>query len=174
MKFTADLDLDLASTSELIGWHNQLHGLLGLKTLPLRAWSKSKQCLFDIILELERQNKTRIEDEALATIARIEATKNPANANTIRDASLALLCRVSYYEDKTKKSSPLNRVDPSNPLARSVGLPYNYIVEAVRTQFPGAKTSLACLRWYCVKVRVNEHGFTGYQLPQRRPRAGQN
>lgn len=169
-----DIDLSLTSASELIGWHNDLLSKLGRKDLPLRGWKGSKQALFELIAPMEVELRIKIEMEEAARVAKVEANKDPANANTIRDAALALLCQVAYYEDKTKKSSPDNRVDPSEKTARSVGLPYNTIVEAVRAQFPGAKTSLACLRWYCVKVRVNEHGFTGYVLPQRRPRAGQN
>lgn len=169
-----DLNLALTSTSQLIGWHNELLAKLDRKTLPLRSWKKSKQDLFDLIKPMEDELRAKIETEEAERLAKAEATKDPANANTIRDAALALLCQVAYYEDKNKKPSPDNRVDASSKTARSVGLPYSQIVEAVKTQFPGAKTSLACLRWYCVKVRVNEHGFTGYTLPQRRPRAGQN
>lgn len=169
-----DLDLSLTSTSQLIGWHNELLAKLDRKTLPLRSWKKSKQELFALITPMEVELRIKTEMDEAERIAKLEATKNPANANTIRDAALALLCQVAYYEDKTKKPSPDNRVDASAKNARSVGLPYNSIVDAVLAQFPGAKTSLACLRWYCVKVRVNEHGFTGYTLPQRRPRAGQN
>jgi len=169
-----DIDLSLTSTSELIAWHNDLLAKLDRKTLPLRAWKKSKQDLFALITPMEVELRIKVEMEQAEKLAKAEATKDPANANTIRDAALALLCQVSYYEDKTRKPAPDNRVDATAKTARSVGLPYSLIVEAIRTQFPGAKTSLACLRWYCVKVRVNEHGFTGYVLPQRRPRAGQN
>lgn len=169
-----DMDLSLTSTSELIAYHNDLLSKLGRKDLPLRSWKKSKKDLLEIIIPMDVEYGIKVAAEEAEKAARVEATKNHASANTIRDAALALLCQVAYYEDKTKKPSPDNRVDPSNKLARSVGLPYQSIVNTLLAQFPGAKTSLACLRWYCVKVRVNEHGFTGYTLPQRRPRAGQN
>lgn len=82
-----------------------------------------------------------------------------------------LLCHVDYYEDRTKASSADNRVAADHPQARSVGLPYLEIVRRVRDEFPGANTSVACLRWYSVKMRVEEFGYEGYRLAQRRPRA---
>lgn len=90
---------------------------------------------------------------------------------TIREASLDWLCHVDHYEDKTKKSGPDNRVPADHSQARSVGLPYLSIIDAIKEEFPGAQTSVACLRWYAVKVRVEEFGYEGYKLVQRRPRA---
>lgn len=93
------------------------------------------------------------------------------STRTIREASLDWLCHVDHYEDKTKKSGPDNRVPADHPQARSVGLPYLSIIDAIKEEFPGAQTSVACLRWYVVKVRVEEFGYEGYKLVQRRPRA---
>jgi hypothetical protein len=48
---------------------------------------------------------------------------------------------------------------------RKVGHSYQTILEKISTQFPGAKTSVACLRWYAVHMR--ERGV----MPPTRPRA---
>ncbi len=93
-----------------------------------------------------------------------------APTRTIRAASLDLLCRVAYHEDKTKKSADDNRIDGDDKNARSVGLAYDEIIRAVQDEFPGCSTTVACLRWYAVKVRVEEFGYEGLRLPQRRPR----
>lgn len=89
---------------------------------------------------------------------------------TIRDASLDLLCHVAYYEDKTRKPSDENRVPSDHKNARSVGIAYDEIIRRIQEEFPGCQTSVACLRWYAVKVRVEERGYEGLRLPQRRPR----
>lgn len=90
---------------------------------------------------------------------------------TIREASLEWLCHVDHHEDRTKKTGPENVVPANHPNARSVGLPYLTIIERIVEEFPDADTSVACLRWYAVKVRAEEIGYEGYELPQRRPRA---
>lgn len=47
-----------------------------------------------------------------------------------------------------------------------LGLPYKNILNIVLANFPKAKTSLACLRWYAGKMRE-----AGETLPKRRPAA---
>lgn len=95
----------------------------------------------------------------------------PTGARTIRAAAIELLCHVAYHEDRNKKSDPSNRVEAAQPGARSVGIAYDEIIDAIKDEFPDANTSVACLRWYSVKIRVEEHGYEGLRLPQRRPRA---
>lgn len=89
---------------------------------------------------------------------------------TVRAASLELLCRVEYYEEKSRGPSDDNRFAEAAPDRRSVGLPYDEILKAITAEFPGAQTSVACLRWYAVKVRVEDAGYENLRLPQRRPR----
>lgn len=168
------VDVYTLQTNDAIIFHNHLQDyLFGSEAKHLRYWKDKKTLLTDLVQRLQVEANKRHEALLAERKAKAEAMRVPANANTIRDAALALLCEVVYYEDKAQKASPENRIDGSAKNARSVGLAYDTIVRRVREQFPGAKTSLACLRWYCVKVRVGEHGFTGYVLPQRRPRVGQ-
>lgn len=50
---------------------------------------------------------------------------------------------------------------------RPFGHPYEYILDRIREQFDGAKTTVACLRWYAVHMRER-----GEHVPFRpRPRA---
>jgi hypothetical protein len=94
---------------------------------------------------------------------------------TIRAAALELLCHITHYEDKKQKSGPDNVVLKAGVLPktveRSVGLPYDEIIRRLQDEFPDAQTTVACLRWYSVKARVEEFGYEGYKLPGRRPRA---
>lgn len=95
-----------------------------------------------------------------------KAEKSDEPVRTIKQASLELMCVVDFYENKTTGE----RDDgPNYTNARSVGLSYTEILRRLADEFPDAKTSVACLRWYAVKVRAGERYYEGYQLPQRRP-----
>ncbi len=48
---------------------------------------------------------------------------------------------------------------------RKVGVPYEDIIAKIKAQFPEAKTTVACLRWYAVHMRERD------VLPPNRPRA---
>lgn len=90
---------------------------------------------------------------------------------TIRAAAIDLLCHVEFFEDRTKKPDTLlNAVKEDHPQSRSVGLPYDEIIRRIQAEFPDCQTTVACLRWYSVKIRVEEFGYEGLRLPQRRPR----
>jgi len=101
-----------------------------------------------------------------------ETTDAVKSDRTIKAASVELLCHVAFYEDRDEKIDPeKNVVEASNPKARSVGLAYDEIIRRIQDEFPGCSTTVACLRWYSVKIRVEEHGYEDLRLPQRRPRA---
>lgn len=89
---------------------------------------------------------------------------------TIREYALKHLCKIDYWEDRREDPSPDNRVSLRASHARSVGVPYDKILTAVKRSFPDCRTNIASLRWYAVKVRVGEEGYEGWHLPQRRPR----
>lgn len=122
----------------------------------------------ELVDDLE-QFKQQLRDKGVEVVE--DVAPEPTGARTIRAAAIDLLCRVEYHEDRNKKSDPTNRVEASVPGARSVGLAYDDIIQAIKAEFPDANTSVACLRWYSVKIRVEEHGYEGLRLPQRRPRA---
>ena len=73
---------------------------------------------------------------------------------SIKDFSCTLLCEVVRTNDE----------------GRTVGLAYEDVLAQVLAEFPGAKTSLNCLRWYAGKIRSQYSGFQKYTLPQVRER----
>ena len=158
------------STRELLARYNEL------ADKPLKAWKGKRSVLEDRLAELEaakaEADAQKAAEKADKSKSAPKATGNTASSSgTIVAASLKWLCHVEYYEDSTKKSSEDNRVSANHPKARSVGLPYLEIIERIKEEFPGCDTSVACLRWYSVKVRAAEFGYEGYRLCQRRPRA---
>lgn len=178
-------DLLAQPASELIAIHNGLAQTLSYVGAPeLKSWKKAKALLVDQIEELrnrvhmaeeaerlaaEEADRT-VEDETTDDVPP-EATEKTTGERTIRAAAIELLCLGAYYEDRTKKSGDDNRVEASDKTARSVGLPYDEIIRRIQAEFPECSTTVACLRWYSVKIRVEEHGYEGLKLPQRRPRA---
>ena len=180
---------------ELVGIYNALN-----PEIPLTQWKQAKSKLVDRILQMQEAQSTlkeigkgiepieadgsgtTVSDEpepeaaAEATVAEPASeteqneTGNDTAERTIKAASVEWLCHVEYHEDRDEKPSDENRVDPDNKKARSVGLPYDEIIRRIQGEFPDCKTSVACLRWYAVKIRVEEYGYEGLKLPQRRPR----
>ena len=143
-------DLSQSTTAELIGIHNGLN-----PDSPLKSWKRSKDVLIDRI-------------EALRPV---EKPKSKPATRTIRSAAIDLLCHVDFYEDRHKKSGDDNRLEEFNDKAsRTVGLAYDEVIRRITAEFPDCQTTVACLRWYSVKIRVEEHGYEGLRLPQRRPR----
>lgn len=182
------------TNAQLVEEHNKLAEALGANTLA--NWKQAKTKLVERIEGLQAQvADAEIDDEddddevspefeaAMAgePVTDLEEIAEQALAlapvsddeskRTIKSASVDLLCSVAFYENRTEKSGDDNRVEEDHPEARSVGLAYDEIIRRVQEEFPGCKTSVACLRWYSVKIRVEEHGYEDLRLPQRRPRA---
>jgi len=126
---------------ELVTQYNQLLAQTGSNAAPLNGWKKAKGLLVDMIEDLQRQSDMK--------------DYSSFKHDTIRETSIALLCHVDHIDEKDN---------------RSVGLLYNEIVDAVGQLFPESKTTVACLRWYAVKIRAEEKGYEGLTLPQKRPR----
>lgn len=156
-------DMIEKTNAQLVEVHNELAACLeGVE--PLKQWKQAKDKLIDRIVPLQERVAEIEEAEAEA-----EAEAEPKR--TIKAASVDLLCHVAYYENRDEKPADDNRVEEDDPKARSVGLAYDEIIARIQDEFPGCNTSVACLRWYSVKIRVEEHGYEGLKLPQRRPRA---
>jgi hypothetical protein len=137
----------------LVNLYNEKTDLFGEDKITGR-WSKSKEALIAKINDLVARNSAR------------------PKPGTIRFRALELLCQAEYHEDRTKDHSPEdNTVAAEDPNSRSVGISYVDIVDLILEDFPLADTSVACLRWYAVKVRGNEFGYEGYRLAQHRPRS---
>ncbi len=148
---------------ELVEKHNDLAFATGQDVL--KYWKGKKSVLTERIDDLSAELKDM---EAHTKEAEKESPR------TIRQAAIELLCHVDYHEDRDKPSGPDNYVAVEHEGARSVGLPYNRIIQSILDEFTPlgkCETTVACLRWYAVKIRVEEHGYEGLRLPQRRPRA---
>ena len=135
--------------------HNVLAHTLGRDKIKV-PWKGKKSALVERVTAMQ----TELDHEQSAG----------KTGRTIRAAALEHLCHVSHHENRAEKSGPDNVVGPDSPGARSVGLPYDEIIRRLVAEFPLCKTTPECLRWYAVKVRVEEHGYEGLRLPQRRPR----
>ena len=144
---------------------------------PIASWKGKKSVLIDRINALVDEAKdgilaeveAKVEVEAEANVeAEAEAEAEAPKRRTIRLAAIELLCTVVSYENKFDTDEP---VDADNPNARSVGYSYPQIIDLIKLEFPKAQTTAASLRWYSVKIRVEEPGYEGHRLPQRRPRA---
>lgn len=153
------MELHTMPNRALVEHHNRLAALFD-DAEPLKNWKRKKDGLLDRISELQR----RKEQQDLKT------DKGKDKGPTIREVSLNLLCEVAFHEDRLRPSSDENRVGADHPHARSVGLPYDEIIRRIKEAFPSCKTTVACLRWYAVKVRVEEIGYENLRLPGRRPR----
>lgn len=173
---------DYASKSgpELTVIYNELRAKVGEQ--PIKRWAGAKSELIAKIEVLVLRQKPEAAPPAPTPEVVTEKPKvkqKPAkkqktdDGRTIREASLDLLAHVDFYEDKTKASNDENRVAADHKQARSVGLAYLEVIARVKLEFPDADTSVACLRWYSVKVRdaKNHPEYAGWKLPQRRPRA---
>jgi hypothetical protein len=94
---------------------------------------------------------------------------------SIKKSALALLQIVDHFESKADDRPPRSRIEVADATAlnrstiRSVGLDYGEVMRRLKADFPDATTSIACLRWYCVKAREGMFG-EAIVLPQRRPR----
>lgn len=170
-------ELSTMTNAELVGVYNGLN-----PDKPLSGWKGKKDVLIDRIAALrgpaaedvskapEPKAPVEATEEASGGGAVTEATGN-SSERTIRAAAIEHLCHIDYYEDRGKKPGSDNVVDKGTKGARSVGLAYDEIINRIKQEFPDCETSVACLRWYSVKIRVEEHGYEGLTLPQRRPRA---
>lgn len=137
---------------------------------PIKAWKGKKS---DLILRIEAlQANDDIEIEVVVPEEKLVEEAEEKPVRTIRALAIELLCATDYFEDKLKKACPIeNAIKEGEPNARSVGIPYDQIIRAIKDEFPDCGTTVACLRWYAVKIRVEEFGYEDLVLPQRRPRA---
>ncbi len=165
-------DLHTFTNKELVGVYN------GLSPRPLKEWKGRKDVLIGRIDILRAEELSEAPEPGQSSeVAEVTGdgesdagTTGNGPVRTIKSTSVALLCLIQFYEDRNGEFGPDNRVESDHPGARSVGLPYDEVLRRVRVQFPECETTVACLRWYSVKIRVEERGYEGLCLPQRRPR----
>ncbi len=169
---TVDMQtIDHLTSRELVGLFNGL----AEPEHQIKAW-KGKKSVLVARIEVARRGVLDAEASSVAAeVAEVDdaaetETGGASDKRTIRAAAIELLCTVVYHEDRALKGGPDNTVSKNTAGARSVGLPYDEIIRRIVEEFPDCQTSVACLRWYAVKIRVEEFGYEGLRLPQRRPR----
>lgn len=132
---------------KLINTVQDLRAQLGMKELsnPRKIGRK----------KLEEMH-TKLMMEVTVSKVEVEPTKEKkvVQTETIKDLS----CRL------------LSEIDHTNEEGRTVGRPYQDILDDILKQRPEAKTSLNCLRWYAGRIRGSYAGFQMYSLPQIRAR----
>ena len=149
------MNLQDMTGSELIEVYNSLGPA---QPITSKKWFKAKSILIDKIMAQGYGAVDDTEDEGYELI----------NSDmTIKEASLTLLCHVDHFVDKKTGE----RQDEPGENTRTVGLTYTAILDEILDVFEDAETTLECLRWYAVKVRVSEKSYEGYVLPQVRPRS---
>lgn len=91
--------------------------------------------------------------------------QNRRLGRTVRRRALELL------EQRIK--DPVTGLPQTDADGRSIGLKYKEVLQIIQQEFPEASTSVACLRWYVVHLRMdaNDLGLPWPDLPQIRPRA---
>lgn len=162
-------NLDGMTNSQLVEYYN---GLGPVK--PIKQWKGKKSVLIARIHTAEKQGSAVEKSTApdarggssvtpsKGRAAEPKADKPKKKTGAIRQLACALLKEVSYYEDKNEEVGPHNRVAEADSDARPVGLTFAEILAKVKAEFPEAKTSYACLRWYGVHLRN-----AGVVLPRR-------
>lgn len=153
--------LEPMATSELLEIHNQQGG-------NLKSWKRAKSLLIERILEAQG------EDQAFrAAILEDEEPKAEVNPKgAIKRKAIELLTEKVRAVDR--KTGELARMDENPANIYTVGLSYKAVLRELLEEFPEAKTTLPCLRWYAVKLRNEEEGYEGHILPQKRPQERSN
>jgi len=160
------------TNAQLVTYHNELAAQCD--ATELNGWKQAKTRLIERIEILQAKIEDAAidaEDEVEEEAPVVEETEAEEPKRTIKSVAVDLLCATAYHENRDEKSSDENRVDADHPKARTVGIAYDEIIRRIQEEFEGCNTSVACLRWYSVKIRVGEHGYEDLRLPQRRPRA---
>ena len=92
---------------------------------------------------IKRWAKKRSELLARVRALTQSAPKRPGRDGSIRTYCDELLLKVNSVDVKSK---------------RPLGLPYSEILKRVHDRFPGAETSVNCLRWYATKLNNRHRG----------------
>lgn len=185
------VDLMSFKMDVLVSMVNALGGNVTMKTFSQR--SKAVERINKLAAEKGINIEERFEADTgrWITDAEIEAKAEHARQQAAADAKAQAIIEEQAKEAKApaekpkkeKKVKEPKEVKPKQPSIRSVaealilevvgldenkrkvGHSYETILAKIREQYPEAKTSIACLRWYAVHMR--DRGV----LPPSRPRA---
>lgn len=127
---------------------------------PIKAWKGKKSILIDKITSAQKQSGATVEKSKRP--AKKAASSGAKKTGAIREFVETKLQEVAYHEDKDKDVGPDNQRKTAGKNTRPVGFSFSDILGDLQKQFPEAKTSYACLRWYGVHLRRS-----GVNLPRR-------
>ena len=166
---------------QLVKYHNELVEALGRSDFkPVTPpWKRSLDVLRNKVVSVQSE----LESRAAQTVALVPASTafSVSEIEDVKDIEEGVMTPVYLGDDELQAFKMptiretalrlLTHVLTTGKDGRTVGMPYDYVVDSVRRLFPESKTTRACLRWYAVKVRVGEAGYEQWRLPQRRPRS---
>lgn len=145
------------TTKEKLAELNKLRVANNMK--PLKSWKQSVAKLDAAINDLNAKapvEEVTVSDVAEASKAQVESTKTPREDEVVDDKYVELSGRFNTIREASEFM--LLEKDEDGE-----GLPYKFILRCIHTNFPKAKTSIACLRWY-----VNKMNQAGTVMPPRK------
>ena len=166
--------------ADLVGRYNSLNPktLATLKTFSTRAKAvdrilkREDELCQEEVREYDEAYKAQddaVEDvdydamyavQAPPNVAQAEAPAEPAPVQV--EAPPPELPVVHAVSIKQRAMDLLMETAAVTPDGKAVGHPYDVILLKIKESFPACNTSIACLRWYSVRMREDE-----YKLPQR-------
>ncbi len=180
-----------SNITDIAAVYNELKGTnTDVKTLAKRGKAKLLAQI-DALLEAQAEKKA---DEQLDRVEEPTKTEEPPKTNGVNHLVQQMLQAADKKEDSApakprakrepkapkekKEKGPVIRVVAEQLLLEVVthdedkrpwGHSYEYILSTLLAQFPGAKTTVACLRWYAVHMR--ERGEKVPNRPRANPKA---
>lgn len=158
-----------SSIADIAARFNELNGsTTEVKTLAKRGKAK-------LLAQIEA-----LEAKQPAPQAEPAVTEQPAEPSVVTSMVSALVSEPASKpaepdakaKKEKKEKGPVIRVEAEKLLLevvdhdedkRPYGHTYEYVLNKLREMFPGAKTTVACLRWYAVHMRER-----GERVPNRR------
>lgn len=95
--------------------------------------------------------------KAIARLVKIAAEKKIALDTTFDAAGNKIVATDKKISIRSVAEALLVQVDGND-----LGLAYDKVLSAIKAQFPSAKTSVGCLRWYAVSMKE-----AGVSVPKR-------
>lgn len=149
------------TTKEKLAELNKLRVANNMK--PLKSWKQSVAKLDAAINELNAKAPVEAEVEEVTVSDVAEAAKAQVeSAETTREDEVV----DDKYVELNERFSTIREASEFMLLERDEdgeGLPYKFILRCIHVNFPKAKTSIACLRWY-----ANKMNQAGTVMPPRK------
>jgi len=108
---------------------------------------------------------------APCTATPVAPKKKEKSKQPIRDAIIAALSEIMYYETPDGKKIRPGRVASYQGPVVSVGMPYSAVIAKVKKKFPYSKVSDKAVHSTATNIRNGEAGFETGNLPHKRPRS---